>query len=215
MSATFHEVRFPTSISQGAVGGMRFSTKINTTASGFEQRNITWEFSRGEWDVAHGLKTPEQIGQLIDFFAARRGRAYGFRFQDYSDYRLPRWRNTPGDIDAVPVQMTTDGGTTTSFQIHKPYIDAAGTYIRLIQKPQAGTVQMLDNGVPSFDYTIDTTTGIVTLGSTLRATTGHLVAIACQFDVPARFDTDDQKVNVTMLEIMGWQAIPIVEIRDI
>jgi uncharacterized protein (TIGR02217 family) len=217
----FHEVQFPPSISQGAVGGVRFSTTIIGLSSGFEHRNINWSKRRGEWDVSHGLKTDEQIEQLIAFFHACHGKAYGFRFKDWADYRVPLWRNTPGDLAAdgfgIPVMFTTDG-VTNHFQITKAYTDGVATYSRQIQKPVSGSVQVLNNGVQIFspvDWTVDTTTGIITLSSAIAATTGHTIAVACEYDVPCRFDTDDMKVAVNMVDNFAWSAIPVIEIRDI
>jgi uncharacterized protein (TIGR02217 family) len=217
MSATFHEVQFPPDISQGAVGGPRFNTTITALSSGDEHRNINWANRRGEWDVGHSVKTAEQIEALVDFFHARRGKAYGFRFKDWSDYRLPRWRTTPGDMFGLPIWLVTNG-TTGSFQLTKVYSDGGGTFIRPIQKPVVGTLQLLNNGVQIHspaDWTCDYTTGIVSLSAAIAATTGHQIAGACEFDVPCRFDTDDMKISVQTVEIFGWQAIPIVEIRDI
>jgi uncharacterized protein (TIGR02217 family) len=215
--ASFHEIQFPVGVSQGAQGGMRFNTSVIPLSSGAEHRNINWVFSRGEWDVKHGLKTQEDIEGLVDFFAARRGKAYGFRFKDWSDYRLPRWRYTPGDMFPIPVQMTTDGGVTTMFQLKKVYTDAGGNYTRIIAKPQTNqvAVQMLDNGLPTTHFTVDPTTGIVTLTAPLSTTTGHTIAVACEFDVPVRFDTDDMKITTTTTEIYAWEAIPVVETREI
>lgn len=217
MSSSFHEIQFPPSISQGAVGGPRFSTSIIGLSSGDEHRNINWSKRRGEWDVAYGLRTQEQIEALLDFFHARFGKAYGFRFKDWSDYRVPRWRNFPGDMFAMPVWLTTNG-TTNSFQLTKTYTDSGGTFTRLIQKPVAGQVFLLNNGaqmVSPGDFTVDTTTGIVTISAAIAATTGHQIAGACEFDVPVRFDTDDMKLNVTTTENYSWGPIPITEIRDI
>jgi uncharacterized protein (TIGR02217 family) len=225
MSASFAEVQFPPGISQGAVGGPRFSTSILSLSSGYESRNINWKNARGEWDVSFGLQTQEQVDQLIDFFNARRGKAFAFRFKDWTDYRLPRWRATPGDMDALPVFFTTDGVTNT-FQLTKAYSDAGGTYIRTIAKPvnvaicSAGCtpLQLLNDGtqmVNPTDFTVDTTTGIVTLSPAIAATVGALIAGACEFDVPARFDTDDMKITITTTEIMAWPSIPVVETRDI
>jgi uncharacterized protein (TIGR02217 family) len=39
------------------------------------------------WDVASGLKKQAQIDELIAFIRARRGKAYGFRFKDWTDYK--------------------------------------------------------------------------------------------------------------------------------
>jgi uncharacterized protein (TIGR02217 family) len=73
----FHEVRFPDNIAYGATGGPEFATTVVATGSGHEKRNVNWAEARGRWDVASGLKKQAQIDELIAFFRARRGRAYG------------------------------------------------------------------------------------------------------------------------------------------
>ena len=82
----FHEVRFPDNIAYGATGGPEFATTVVATGSGHEKRNVNWSEARGRWDVASGLKKQAQIDELIAFFRARRGKAYGFRFKDWTDY---------------------------------------------------------------------------------------------------------------------------------
>ena len=213
MSDWFHEVRLPTDISQGATGGPRWSTSIATANSGREKRNQNWVNSRGEWDVSKGLQTPEQAQVLTDFFNVRHGRAIGFRFQWLADYRCPTWRNYPGDMGPIPVQFTTDGHTNV-FQLNK-YTDVGGTYVKPIYKTISATAQMLNNGVQSFDFVIDDSKGLVTLGDSTAATTGNLIALAFEFDWPVRFDTDDMKLSMTTTENLSWPNIPIVETREI
>jgi Conserved hypothetical protein 2217 (DUF2460) len=92
---SFHEVRFPDNIAYGATGGPEFATTVVATGSGHEKRNVNWSEARGRWDVASGLKKQAQIDELIAFFRARRGKAYGLRFKDWADYKatgqlLPR-----------------------------------------------------------------------------------------------------------------------------
>jgi uncharacterized protein (TIGR02217 family) len=217
MGISFQEVQFPPFISQGAVGGPRFSTTVQTLSSGYEHRNINWANRRGEWDVSTGLKTQQQIEELLDFFHARNGKAWGFRFKDWSDYRLPRWYAVPGDLFPFPVFLTTDG-TTVTFQLVKIYTDVGGSYVRLIQKPVAGSYAFFNNGEPMVegpDYSVDLTQGIVHLSFALAATTGHAIAGYTEFDTPVRFDTDDMKVTTTTTDNFAWGPIPIVEIRDI
>ncbi len=104
----FHEVQFPPDISYGASGGPGYSTTVITTVSGHERRNANWADARG-WNVAHGLKKREQVAELIAFFRARRGRAYGFRFKDWTDYQ------------ALAQSLGVGDGATTSFQLVKHY----------------------------------------------------------------------------------------------
>lgn len=213
--SSFDEVQFPPLISYGAIGGPRFNTTVTTLSSGAEQRNINWSQRRGEWDVSQGMKTEQDIEVLIAFFHNRYGKARGFRYKDWTDYRLPRWIDTPGDLAPIPVQMVTNGVTAT-FQIQKPYVDPLpATFWRPIYKPVVGTVSMLVNGVNNTNFTVDTTTGIVTLLSSVYTTTGDTVAITCEFDTPCRFDTDDMKLSIAMIDNFSWPQIPIVETREI
>jgi uncharacterized protein (TIGR02217 family) len=211
---TFAEIQFPPDISQGATGGPKFSTSIIVLSSGAEQRNRNWTTARGEWDVSKALQTQAQVEALIDFFTARAGRAVAFRFKDWTDYQLPRWINTPGDLVALPTLFTTDGHTAT-FQLIKVYGDIIATYSRVITKPVAGTLVLYNNGVVTYDFTVNTATGVVTLGGTTTATTGHVITGHCEFDTPVRFDVDELKITIDTLDILKWNAIPVVEVRDV
>lgn len=213
--AAFHEVQFPTDISRGAQGGPGFHTTILTLAGGAEQRNVDWSRARATYDVAKGLKDTADIAALIKFHYARYGRAYGFRYKDWSDYTLPFWLDSPGDIDALPTLFTTDG-TTATFQLTKVYGDGANTYTRQIKKPVAGTLALKDNGAPltpTTDFTFSTTTGIVTLSNAVKASTGHLITGSCQFDVPVRFDTDDLRLQIDDFDIYSMPQIMLVELK--
>src|ERR1700690_454276 len=147
---TFHEVQFPTDIAYGAQGGPQYSTSVVITASGFEQRNSLWATSRMAWNVATGLKKQAQLDTLIAFFRARKGRAYGFRFKDWSDYQ------------ATAQALGTGDGTTHTFQLVKNYTSGPASEIRTIKKPVTGTVVVYLAGVmQSSGWSVDTTTGIV------------------------------------------------------
>lgn len=206
---SFHEVRFPTSISLGASGGPGFKTSVLTLASGFERRNIDWSLARAHYDVAHGLKTQAQLDELLKFYHARFGRAYGFRYKDWADFQAPFAGETP------QIMFTTLGTGSGTFQIVKYYYspDISHFYTRPLKKIVTGTVLVYDNGALTADYTVDVNTGLITLGATLRATTGRNISVACEFDVPVRFDTDQMKVSIEDIDNYSWGAIPLVEVR--
>jgi len=206
MTVPFHEVQFPPGISYGARGGPGFNTTVLMLASGQERRNQNWSRSRGQWDVAHGVKTEEQFAEILKFFYARRGKAFGFRFKDWSDYQLP----FPGETR--PTLMTTNGSTNT-VQIVKVYGDGAATYTRTIYKPVSGSISLYNNGVLTTDYSVSYTTGVITLGATLAATTGRAITISCEFDVPVRFDTDQMQASIDELDSFTWGQIPLIELR--
>lgn len=208
MSASFHEVQFPPTISLGAVGGPGFKTIITEMSGGAEKRNISWAESRATYDVSQGLKTQDDIDALKRFFYARIGRAFGFRFKDWTDFVLP------DDGEPNPLWFTTNGLAAT-FQIVKFYGDTANTYTRVIAKPVAGSLVVYDNGSPVTDYTVDLTTGLITLGHSVYVESGHLITGSCQFDTPVRFDTDQMKVTVNDIGNFSWGSIPVIETRDI
>lgn len=211
----FVESQFPPLISAGAKGGPAFNTSVLKLASGFEQRNINWSEQLMSWDISAGVKTAADFRAYQKFFYARRGRAVGWRFKDWSDYRVPFWDTAPGDQDGIPVMFTTDG-STTHFQIFKSYTDGGETFVRNIKKPVSGSVRVLNNGVEVFSpasWTVDTTTGVITLASGIYTTTGHTIAVACEFDVPVRFDTDTLNASCNGNKLFIWDAIPVVGLK--
>ena len=104
----FHEVRFPENIAYGATGGPEFATTVVATRAGHEKRNVNWAEARGRWDVASGLKKQAQIDELIAFFRARRGKAYGFRFKDWTDYKATGQLLGTGDDALTQFQLVAD-----------------------------------------------------------------------------------------------------------
>lgn len=197
---SFVEVQFPPDISYGATGGPMFSTDVTETFGGWEQRNINWSQARGQWNVSHGVKTDAQLAALLAFFRARRGKAIGFRFKDWSDFK------------AQNQVIGTGNGTQTAFQIVKSYTSGGNTADRTIKKPVAGTVQVYKDGVlQTSGMTVSTTTGVVTFTS--APANGALITANFEFDVPARFDTDQMDVNLETFGASSWAGIPIVEIR--
>jgi uncharacterized protein (TIGR02217 family) len=192
MMALFNEARFNTGIRYGTVGGPTFSTDVETVTSGQEQRNANWKDSKGKWQVGDDLFNRQEIDHLIAFFRERKGKAGGFRFKDWSDYEA-KFNIETLTIEGVVVEV--EG--TTDLQMAKEYKVPNGTTIRLITKPVPGTIKFWQPSTPVQDPVtgvwtfgtevtgggIDYTTGKIAGGSTGLRWTG-------EFDVPARFDTD-------------------------
>jgi uncharacterized protein (TIGR02217 family) len=150
---------------------------------------------------------------LISFFRARRGPAHSFPFYDWVDNKLPHWITTPGDDDAIPTFMTTDG-TTATFQLVKTYPDTVSPYVRTITKPIPGTLTLFDNAVLTTDWSVNVLTGVVTLGNALKATTGRAITGYCQFYVPVRLDTQTMEAQVRTAGLDDWSNIQLVEVKD-
>jgi uncharacterized protein (TIGR02217 family) len=190
----------PDNIAFGAPGGPEFATTVVATGAGHEKRNINWAQARGRWDVASGLKKQAQIDELIAFFRARRGKAYGFRFKDWTDHTATGQLLGMGD------------GTLTQFQLVKRYPSGSVIEVRRVTKPVAGTVHVYLDGVEQLSgRSVDTTTGFVTFGT--APALGVEVTADFEFDVPVRFDTDHMAVTIESYRLHAWQQIPIVEVR--
>lgn len=195
--SNFHNVRFPEDISYGSSGGPGFNTSVIDLASGHEQRNINWSLARAKYDASYGVKTREQMEEVLDFFYARRGKAYGFRFKDWMDYVLER-------------QSIGIAGGSNILQIFKRYEPLTAYYYdRPLLKIVPNTVQLWANGVVQSPLRVNTDTGVVNT-STLA---GQTIEIACEFDVPVRFDTDDISITHDDWELMSWPSIPLIELR--
>ena len=105
---SFHEVRFPDNIAYGATGGPELATTVVATGAATRSAMSTVRGAR-PLDVASGLKKQAQIDELIAFSRARRGKAYGFRFKDWTDY------------EAAGQLLGTGDGAQTQFQLVKHY----------------------------------------------------------------------------------------------
>jgi uncharacterized protein (TIGR02217 family) len=196
----FVEVQFPSDISYGSSGGPEYATDIVASVGGHEQRNINWEQARARYNVAHGVKTKAQLDALIAFFRARKGRAHGFRFKDWTDFQ------------ATNEILGTGNGTQTQFQLVKRYASGSVTDVRAIVKPVAGTVQVYRNAVlQTSGVSVDAVTGVLTFAAAPAA--GQVITASFQFDVPVRFDTDKLSASLDAYGIHSWQDITLVEVR--
>ncbi|MBY0408102.1 MAG: DUF2460 domain-containing protein [Rickettsiales bacterium] len=197
----FIEVRFPADIAYGATGGPEFSTEVVVTHGGYEQRNINWSQARAKYNVAHGVKTQAQLDALIAFFRARKGRADGFRFKDWTDYKVSGQALGSGD------------GTRKIFQLVKTYASGGSSDTRTITKPVAGTVKLYLAGVLQSvgAYALALDTGVVTF--TAAPGSGVAVTADFEFDVPVRFDTDRLAASIDAYGSHSWNDIPLVEVR--
>lgn len=142
----FHNVRFPDAIARGATGGPEYSTDIVSVASGFEQRNVNWSAARARYDIGTGIRTREQMAEVISFFRARKGRAYGFRFRDWTDFE------TTG-------QAMLATASSTVWQLVRRYPSGPVEDVRAVTKPEAGSIVVRVSGAVVAGLTIDHLTG--------------------------------------------------------
>lgn len=210
MASDFHEVRFPLDVSLGSRGGPVRRTDIVTLASGREHRNSRWASSRRRYDAGLGVRSIDALHAVIAFFEERRGKLYGFRFRDRTD-----WCSGPPSKEPKPLdqRIGTGDGSTRSFQLVKTYGSSFAPYRRIIAKPVGRTVRVALNGIEQevgSAFNCDPVTGLVTF--TAPPPAGAAITAGFAFDVPVRFDTDELDIDLSTFDAGGIPQIPLVEI---
>lgn len=203
----FHDVRFPASISFGSSGGVERRTEIVELVNGFEERNSPWARSRRRFDAGLGVRSFDDLAEVLGFFEARHARLYAFRWKDWLDHK-----SSPPSRAIAPTDQLLDG-TGQSRQLVRRYEDVAGSYLRPITHPIPGTVRVAIGGTElteGADFAVNTTTGQVTLVADPGL---QDVTAGFEFDVPVRFDTDVIEANLAAFEAGEIPSIPIVEVR--
>lgn len=206
----FHEIRFPTDISLRAAVAIERRTIIASADSGAEERNTPWANSRRPFQAGYGVKSLNDIYDVVEFFEERRGRLYGFRYKDGLDYKSTKPESTVA-FNNQAIGVGDDAQTV--FPLLKTYGGAHAPWTRYIRKPVAGTVSVGINGIEQMSgWTVSTTTGEITFdtppGDGLTITAGF------EFDVPVRFDTDRLEINLQDFKTGVAPSIPILELPD-
>ena len=208
---TFHDVRFPASLSFGALGGPERRTEIVTLANGFEERNTPWSHARRRYDAGMGLRSLDDIETLIAFFEARQGQLIGFRWKDWSDYQSCR---PSCAVDASDQLIATGDEVTTIFQLFKNYRSGETTYTRPITKPVEGSVRVEVGGTrqrQGVDFEVDYSTGKITFVD--PPDVDAIIRAGFEFDVPVRFDVDAIMTSVSSFQAGEVPNVPVVEVR--
>ena len=132
-------VTFPDCVSYGTNGGPRWLTDVITLKSGHERRNQEWEDTRYEYDAALGVKTYDDLRQVIDVFQQARGKLHSFRWKDWLEFEA-----TDEYVEIL------DDGTGQASKIY-------GDYVRKLTKLKAGVTL-----VGATLNSVDLDTGIIT-----------------------------------------------------
>lgn len=209
----FHDVRFPTEISLGAQGGPERRTEVVTLGSGFEERNSRWADSRRSYNAGYGVRSLDDLHTVVSFFEERRGRLFGFRWRDHTD-----WKSSAPSIaiSATDQPIGTGDGVAASFQLSKTYGSDFAPWVRTVTKPVVGSVLVAVDGVSQSqgtDFITDELNGNIVFQPASIPAEGALVTAGFEFDVPVRFDTDRLEVNLQGFQAGAIPSIPIVEIR--
>lgn len=208
----FHDIRFPASLSFGALGGPERRTEIVALANGFEERNAPWAQSRRRFDAGLGLRSLDDLHECLAFFEARMGQLHAFRWKDWSDWKSCAPSAAPGPLDQY---LGQGDGATAAFQLRKGYASGGFTAWRTIRAPVAGTVRVAVAGLEAIEgqgWTLDPLTGLVTFLAPPAG--GTAITAGFEFDVPVRFDTDAIRVQVSTFQAGELPSVPVVEVRS-
>ena len=205
---SFHEVRLPARLAFGSTGGVERRTEVVTLGSGHERRSTPWEAGRRRYLIGANLRSLDDMATLTAFFEARRGRLYGFRFRDFADFKSC----APGAVISPGDQALGEGdGEETIFSLCKSYGEGPCVWSRMIGKPVDGSVRVAVGGVETSAFTVDGTTGSVTLET--APAVGAVVTAGFEFDTPVRFDSDRIEVTLESFNAGRMAALPLIEIR--
>lgn len=204
MSNPFAEDRLNLGIHYQTTGGPQFNTSILVQGSGAEQRSTNWKLPLSKWSLGERYLNRSEWEYLRAFFWARQGALVGFRFRDWSDYRVNN-------------SIYQANGALSQFQIIKHYGTGPDTLYRPIQKPIASGAKVYLNGILQSGYSIDEATGIIVFSS--PPTSGVLISVDLEFDTPVRFEQDlmDVRFDASRPEdgegLFYLSTLSVVEVR--
>lgn len=101
--------RFPERVSFHVTGGPGFATTIVTIESGAEYRNAAWSLPLATYEAIHAVRDEEETEAIRAFFLIAMGRYNGFRYKDWSDFKVKEGQG-------ILVYLTS-----TTFQLYKRY----------------------------------------------------------------------------------------------
>ena len=171
----FHDSVLPNYISYYAKGGPSFTTELVTTLGGRETRLAMRDVPLNYYSIKDYRITIKQFTELNNFFYARFGMAYAFKFYDYTDNKVVGQHIAKGD------------NHSRSFNLIKSYGDENSNVIRRIFKPIADTVKIyIDSN--AIEHFILTENGVIELEAPLPQNS-MLTANFC-FYMVVRFAND-------------------------
>ena len=182
------DVVFPIYISWGSAGGPDWPADIAESASGWEERNTSVSNPLRRYDAKYGVRSHDELYEILELYLAAMGRLRGFRLKDWLDYRSGSPLST---VTATDQAIGTGDGVTAAFQLKKTYTFGAASFARTIVKTVSGTVRVAVAGVEktlATHFTVNHATGVVTFTGGNIPTAGQAITAGFEFHVPVRFD---------------------------
>lgn len=194
-------------VAGGALGGPTYSnTMARNAQTGIRKVNIGRFDFQQEWNVQTDTLSPADLAYFMNFWGGGYGSGYGFRAVIVSDfYMVDEVIATAIAAQVVFPLIKTykrpGANHSYSRRIIKPVTNTNVTGGVTLFEPNGSTTRVIPTergqglGVPNFTvkldgtptsaYTINNTSGIITMTSAPGA--GVVVSVSCEFDTPTRF----------------------------
>ncbi|WP_298335898.1 DUF2460 domain-containing protein [uncultured Erythrobacter sp.] len=204
----FDDIIYPFALGRSASVAPEFSTSISVTSSGHERRNSLWSDARIHFDVGPGIRSEQELSEVISFFRARRGAARGFRISDPTDHSSSGMTGSPSMLDQL---IGIGDGVAAEFQLIKSYGGPQEPQVRPITRPRAETLLVSVDGNPSSDWLLGEKGKLI---FTSAPAPGSQVRAGFLFDVPVRFAEDRVDISGVNFEAGEAPSIPLIELRE-
>ncbi len=207
MPAFLDDVVFPVHVSKGSTGGPDWLVQIVELASGREERNTPWSAPLRRYDARWGVRSKDELYEILKLYHVAAGPLRGFRLLDWTDWRSGSPAQPPTALDQP---LGTGDGATVAFDLWKRYEIGAHAFTRRIHKP-FGTALVAADAVPlDGGFTLDAETGRIVFAA--PPAPGAALTWGGQFHVPVRFDGHLDQTTLRG-EFGDIPSIPLRELR--
>ena len=204
----FDDILYPLPLGRSVAVSPEFSTSVAVTSSGHERRNSLWSNARIHFDVGPGVRSEEELSELIGFFRARRGAARGFRVTDPFDFSSNAMSKQPTPTDQL---IGIGDGQISDFQLVKSYGDGEDPQLRRITRPKENSIAVSVDGQAATNWSLGDA-GMINFDA--APAQGAEIKAGFLFDVPARFAEDRLDISGVNFEAGEAPSVPLVEIRE-
>lgn len=193
----FYDIVFPESISMKSSYMIEYNTIINKSKNGSELRISNYDYPLLSYNVINDIKTKKELEEIINFFKLVKGRACGFKFKDWLDYK------------AVNQNIAVADGEQKSFQLIKTYNINNQLQIRKITKPKQVNVFINNQSVVE-NININYNNGIITFDTPPEK--DSIITASFEFYVPVRFDNDKIEIIMKNEKVGEIKDLKIIEL---
>lgn len=209
--AMFLEERLYENIDYGSDFSGEYSNSIVETVGGDEYRSQRHPFVVARLGIEFERQTNFVVSEVIDLNNRAGGTLRGFRVMHPVDFSTNNYRDTPTMLDQhLPLVNPNVLGVYQLMRWFGDYTDTKCAR-RRIRKPVAGSVLVAVAGAtyPAAQWSVDNTTGIVTLAANKsRAITGITQAASAVLEVGANTFLVGESVAIS-------EALGMTEINDL